>query len=311
MLSSYRYVVEQQTNNISRPKPFLKWAGGKDRLFHQLQQWLPHELNQIRNYYEPFLGSGAVFFNLTQDFSFNNVVLSDINEELILAYKVIQNNVPELIQIIDQYKTRYFKLSTIDKEKFYYEMRSSYNVQRFNINHKKYSDAWIPRAAQMIFLNKTCYNGLYRQNMRGEFNVPFGKNYDPAVYNQQNMELISKLLSNVEIRTTDFESVLKSVDDNSFVYLDPPYKPVSKTANFTDYYKTGFTEQDNKRLMNNLSVLTKRNIKFMLNNSFSVDNDHLTTYYAGYTISTITANRMMSSISDRRGKISEIVITNY
>jgi DNA adenine methylase len=294
-----------------RPKPFLKWAGGKDRLFHQLKQCLPTKLDLVQNYYELFLGSGAVFFNLIQDFSFKNVILSDINEELILVYKVVQNNVGELMQMIDQYKNKYSKLSDIDKAKFYYEMRNSYNVQRFNINHKKYSDNWISRAAQMIFLNKTCYNGLYRQNMRGEFNVPFGKNYNSVIYNQTNMELIAQLLSSVEIKTTDFESILNAVKDNSFIYLDPPYKPITKTANFTDYYKLGFTEKDNERLMNGLNILNKRKIKFMLNNSFPLNDSYLTEYYSDYRISIITANRTMSSISDRRCKVSEIVVTNY
>ncbi|GHT47620.1 restriction endonuclease subunit M [Bacteroidia bacterium] len=301
----------EQGEILTRPKPFLKWAGGKDRLFHQLQQCLPTELDQVQNYYEPFLGSGAVFFNLVQDFSFRNITLSDINEELILVYKVIQNNVGELMQIIDQYKNRYSKLSNIDKEKFYYEMRNSYNIQRFNINHRKYSDIWIPRAAQMIFLNKTCYNGLYRQNMRGEFNVPFGKNYNPVIYNQTNMELIAKLLNDVEIKTTDFESILNAVKDNSFIYLDPPYRPITKTANFTDYYKLGFTEKDNERLMESLNILNKRKIKFMLNNSFPLNDNYLAEYYTDYKVSVITANRMMSSISDRRCKVSEVVVTNY
>lgn len=303
--------VGKQGAVLVRPKPFLKWAGGKDRLFHQLKQCLPIELDLIQNYYEPFLGSGAVFFNLVQDFSFKNIILSDINEELILVYKVVQNNVGELMQMIDQYNSKYSKLSNIDKEKFYYEIRNSYNIQRFNINHKKYSDIWIPRAAQMIFLNKTCYNGLYRQNLRGEFNVPFGKNYNPVIYNQTNMELIAHLLNNAEIKTTDFESILNAVKDNSFIYLDPPYRPITKTANFTDYYKLGFTEKDNERLMNGLNILNKRKVKFMLNNSFPLNDSCLTEYYADYKISVITANRMMSSIPERRSKVSEIVVTNY
>ena len=301
----------EQGDVFIRPKPFLKWAGGKDRLFNQLRQYLPIELSQVQNYYEPFLGSGAVFFNLVQNFSFKNVILSDINEELILVYKVIQNNVGELMQMIDQYKHKYSRLSDIDKEKFYYEMRNSYNIQRFNINHKKYSDTWIPRAAQMIFLNKTCYNGLYRQNIRGEFNVPFGKNYNPTIYSPINMELIAQLFNNVEIKTTDFESILNAVEDNSFIYLDPPYRPITKTANFTDYYKSGFTEKDNKRLMNSLNILNKRKIKFMLNNSFPLNDNYLAEYYSNYNVSVISANRIMSSIPDRRCKVSEIVVTNY
>ncbi|GHT05530.1 hypothetical protein FACS189423_09790 [Bacteroidia bacterium] len=147
--------------------------------------------------------------------------------------------------------------------------------------------------------------------MRGEFNVPFGKNYNPVIYNQTNMELIAKLLNDVEIKTTDFESILNAVKDNSFIYLDPPYRPITKTANFTDYYKLGFTEKDNERLMESLNILNKRKIKFMLNNSFPLNDNYLAEYYTDYKVSVITANRMMSSISDRRCKVSEVVVTNY
>ncbi|MDR0232157.1 MAG: Dam family site-specific DNA-(adenine-N6)-methyltransferase [Dysgonamonadaceae bacterium] len=295
------------------PKPFIKWAGGKDKLYSQLEQWLPFNITKgdFKNYYEPFLGSGAVFFNLAKKVSFDNVVLSDINEELILVYKVVQRDVSELMELLDQYKNRYSKLSDIDKEKFYYDMRFSYNNQRFNINHKKYSELWISRAAQMVFLNKTCYNGLYRQNMRGEFNVPFGKNYHPSIYDQKNIELVSKLLNRVEIKSSDFSSILDNVLNNSFVYLDPPYRPISKTSNFTDYYKLGFTEKDNNRLMEKLNLLNRQNVKFMLNNSFPLNDEYLKKYYANYSVNLITANRMMSGISSKRGKVSEIVITNY
>ena len=176
-------------DNIQHIKPFLKWAGGKDKIYSQLEQFLPDDIchGKIDNYYEPFLGSGAVFFNLAKRYQFKNIFLSDINEELILVYKVVKKNPVELIQILDQLKNKYNRLSDKDKEKFYYDLRTTYNYLRFNINYKKYSDAWVPRAAQMIFLNKTCYNGLYRQNLRGEFNVPFGKNYYPPIYEYDNL----------------------------------------------------------------------------------------------------------------------------
>jgi len=294
-------------------KPFLKWAGGKDKLFKQLERYLPTEIqnNSIKSYYEPFLGGGAVFFKLIQSCNFENVLLSDVNEELILVYKVIQNNVFELMEYLDQLKIKYLKLSNIDKEKYYYDLRAAYNYQRFNINYQRYSEFWIPRAAQMIFLNKTCYNGLYRQNLRGEFNVPFGKNYLPLIYESQNLECISLHLKNVTILSSDFEVILQNVPKDSFVYLDPPYRPISKTSRFNDYYKLRFNETDNNRLVNSLNDLNKSGVKFMLNNSFSVDDQYIDKNYSSFVTSIIVANRMMSSQSNKRGKISEIVITNY
>lgn len=298
--------------NFPNIKPFLKWAGGKDRLFNQLEQYLPSELTRgkIKNYYEPFLGSGAVFFNLIKRKNFDAITLSDVNEELILVYKVVQNDVEELMQILEQIKKKYLGLSDIDKEKFYYELRTSYNYMRFNINYSKYSYLWIARAAQMIFLNKTCYNGLYRQNMRGDFNVPFGKNFTPPLYDRENLLTISSILRKVKIEVADFENVLMQIPENSFVYLDPPYRPISKTARFNDYYKLGFSEDDNNRLIKNLDILTQKGVKFMLNNSF-YDNEYIDKHYTMFNISFIQANRMMSSIPTKRNKVSEVVITNY
>ena len=189
-------------------KPFVKWAGGKYKLFEQIRDKLPVELNkgEIKCYYEPFLGGGAMFFKLVQQYKFDSIFLSDLNEELVLTYKVVQQNVFDLLDYLSQYKRKYDKLSDKDKEAYYYEMRTSYNMQRFNVNFNKYSDFYIPRAAQMIFLNKTCYNGLFRQNLKGEFNVPFGKNFNVQIVDANNLINISTILQNTELRCTDFSS---------------------------------------------------------------------------------------------------------
>ena len=163
----------------------------------------------------------------------------------------------------------------------------------------------------MIFLNKTCYNGLYRQNLRGDFNVPFGKNFSPPLYEYDNMLLISSILKKTNILISDFEDILDQVPQDSFVYLDPPYRPISKTARFNDYYKLGFNEKDNDRLMHLLKILNQNGVKFMLNNSFKVNDEYVQKYYSQYNIAFIKANRMMSSIPNKRNKVSEIVITNY
>lgn len=160
-----------------------------------------------------------MFFKLVQQYKFDSIFLSDLNEELVLTYKVVQQNVFDLLDYLSQYKRKYDKLSDKDKEAYYYEMRTSYNMQRFNVNFNKYSDFYIPRAAQMIFLNKTCYNGLFRQNLKGEFNVPFGKNFNVQIVDANNLINISTILQNTELRCTDFSSSFGNLEKDSFVYL--------------------------------------------------------------------------------------------
>ncbi|MBP1631349.1 MAG: dam [Bacteroidetes bacterium] len=294
-------------------KPFVKWAGGKYRLYEQIRHKLPTELNEgaIKYYYEPFLGGGAMFFRLAQQYKFNSIFLSDLNEELVLTYKVVQYNVSDLLEYLWQYQKKYNSLSDKDKESYFYEMRASYNMQRFNVNFKKFSELYIPRAAQMIFLNKTCYNGLFRQNLKGEFNVPFGKNYNVQIVDSNNLCKISTILQNVEIRCEDFCSSCDDVKSNSFVYFDPPYSPVSKTANFTSYCKGNFYHKDQVRLSNLFRDLDKSGTKLMLSNSYVETNDIISELYKGYYFSYIYSHKTMPSIISKRGKVKELLITNY
>lgn len=297
--------------------PIIKWAGGKTKVFSQLRNKMPIELlnGKIRNYYEPFFGGGAVFFNIIQSLKFDKCVLSDINEELMLLYNVIQRDTKKLIDFVGKFQQQYDSLKELDKEKYYYDIRTTYNIERFNINHNDYSYLFIPRAAQMLFLNKTCYNGLYRQNLRGEFNVPFGKNYYPKIIDKNNLLAVSEILKNVKIECRDFQDICLEIDNtNSFVYLDPPYRPVSKSANFTSYHKLNFTDKDQIRLSETFKVLDNRKIKSMLNNSCINVNDKVGTiekYYEGFNISYISSSSTMSSIMNKRKKINEMVITNY
>lgn len=294
-------------------KPFIKWAGGKYRLFEQLQPKLPKELDNgsIRSYYEPFLGGGGMFFKLIQQCKFDSIYLSDLNEELIIAYQVVRSNVQELLDYLDQYKKKYDKLNEKDKELYYYEMRTAYNVQRFNINFKKYSELWVPRAAQMIFLNKTCYNGLFRQNLKGEFNVPFGKNYNIQIIDSGNLLNVSDILKGVNIECCDFSLTCNRVNDNSFVYFDPPYNPVSKTANFTNYCKNDFSKNDQLRLSKLFKKLDMKGAKLMLSNSYMSDDNIIGEIYKNYSSSYIYSQRTMPSVISKRGKIKELLITNY
>jgi DNA adenine methylase len=208
-------------------KPFLKWAGGKGQLLKQFEKFYPDQLKagKIKHYYEPFVGGGAVFFDIAQKYAIERATLFDINEELVLCYQVIQRNVNELLDFLSQYEKSYLPLEKKDRKVFYYDIRDTFNNDRFDINRKKYSENWIPRAAQIIFLNKTCYNGLFRFNNSGAFNSPAGEYVRPTICDENNLKAVSSTLQSAEIRVSGFEEVMHAANPSSFIYFDPPLPP--------------------------------------------------------------------------------------
>jgi DNA adenine methylase len=304
-------------NSNTKVKPFLKWAGGKGQLVQKFINIYPAELIKgcIKNYYEPFLGGGAVFFDIASNYRINSARLYDINDELILTYKVVQKNVNKLIEFLSRYKTSYLGLSYEKRKEYYYELRRNYNLQRFNTDHKKYSENWIPRAAQMIFLNKTCYNGLFRVNSKGEFNSPAGDYKNPEIFDHENLINASKLLSCSEIIRADFKDFRPENAGESFIYFDPPYRPISHTAYFTSYAKEEFTDADQCVLANLFKELDKKGAKLMLSNSdpknINPDDNFFDMLYKDYYIQRIPARRMVNSDVTGRGEINELVVTNY
>jgi len=299
-------------------KPFMKWAGGKSQLLGQFQKYYPKELKagKIKKYFEPFLGGGAVFLDISQQFSIESAFLTDINEELILAYKVIQRNPETLIEFLWKYSKQYYKLSEEDRKEYFYEVRTNLNLQRFQINYRRYSENWIPRAAQLIFLNKTCFNGLFRLNKKGEFNVPFGKYKNPRILDEENILALSKILQIAEINAGNFYSTENKIDENSFVYFDPPYRPISKTSNFTSYSKYSFNDSDQIQLGKYFSKLNlKKNAKLMLSNSDPTNENPDDTFFKdlfdGFNIIKVNANRMINCNAEKRGQITELLIANY
>ena len=298
-------------------KPFLKWVGGKRQLLEQFEKLYPIELKikKIKNYYEPFVGGGAVFFDIAQNYEVENAFLYDINDELILTYKVIQKDVQKLIEFLFRYDKQYKKLSEEDRKLFYYEIRQNYNLQRFNIDYRKYSDNWVPRAAQTIFLNKTCFNGLFRFNSKGEFNSPVGKYKNPKILDEQNLLNVSKLLEIAIIKKADFSEVKKDIKENSFVYFDPPYRPISKTASFTSYSKFNFQDDEQLKLASLFYELDQQGHKLMLSNSdpknTNPEDDFFETIYSAYNITRVDAKRSINSNGSKRNSIKEIVVTNY
>lgn len=301
----------------SAARPFLKWAGGKNQLLAKFVEFYPEELKtgKIDNYYEPFLGGGAVFFDIAQRYRIKSAFLYDINPELILTYHVIQQNVYQLIEQLNTLKNEYNYLDQKNREKYFYKIRNEFNSTHAKINFSKYNESWITRAAQIIFLNKTCFNGLFRFNRNGEFNVPAGRYKNPKIFDEQNLVQVSELLQIAEIKNAGFETVEQDIAENSFVYFDPPYRPISKTSGFTSYSKFKFDDPEQIKLAGLFHRLNKKTIRLMLSNSdpknINSDDNFFDDIYSNYRISRIQARRMINSDATKRDSINEIVVTNY
>jgi DNA adenine methylase len=301
-----------------KAKPFLKWAGGKTQLLKQFESFYPEslKLGKIKKYIEPFIGSGAVFLEICQKYEIESAHISDINFDLIQAYQVIQRWPDDLIEILGKLQVKFNKSSPMQRQLFFTEIRTQYNLQRQSVSDRKLSKDVINRTAQLIFLNKTCFNGLFRLNSKGEFNVPFGRYKSPKILDAENIYQISQLLQKTEIRSSEFESCYAIADQSSFIYFDPPYRPISKTANFTSYAKSGFTDREQEKLALFYRKLDQeKGSALMLSNSDpkneNIDDDFFEQLYAGYSINRVSASRMINSVGVKRGRISELLIVNY
>jgi len=307
----------KRTRLVPSARPFLKWAGGKTQLLNELTRRLPGELTEgeITKYVEPFVGGGAFFFYLNQRFSFEQCYICDINEELVLSYRVIQRSVNRLISELKTLESDYLSRSEKERETLYYKFRDAFNRKRSEIDFETYSSEWIERAAQIFFLNRTCYNGLFRVNRRGEFNVPFGRYKNPEILNEDNLKGVSELLKTTQILLGDFTRCRKYVDDRTFVYFDPPYRPLNPTSSFTSYSKNGFREEDQVRLAKFFRELDEKGAKIMLSNSDpkneNLDDSFFDDLFSDYYIERVPAKRMINCNGARRGDINELIITNY
>ena len=270
-------------------KPILKWVGGKTQLLNEIEKRIPKKFN---NYFEPFIGGGAVCFN----FEFDNASINDFNPELANLYNVIKTKPFELIQDLKKHKN--------DSE-YYYQIRA---LDRNKEIYNALLD--IEKASRIIFLNKTCFNGLYRVNSKGEFNVPFGKYSNPKICDEENLLKLSNYFKIFDIKITnlDFEEALKEAEKDDFVYLDPPYEPISETSSFTSYNANGFNQEEQKRLKKVCDELTKKGVKWLLSNSAS---PFILELYKDYNIEFVKAKRSINSKGNKRGQINEILIKNY
>jgi DNA adenine methylase len=281
-------------------KPFLKWAGGKTQLLDKIALELPPTINR---YFEPFLGGGAVLFYIIQKYNLKEVIISDINYDLINTYEVIKNNVEALITYLDIYKKQH-------SEKFYYTIRGLESPITKKLNLKVLNDSnlsSIESAARFIYLNKTCFNGLYRVNKDNKFNVPLGRYKNPEIYNKKNLFEISKLLQNVEIKCFSYEKIKNLVKKNDFIYIDPPYDQLNNNS-FTTYTEFNFTREDQIKLRDFYKFLDSKGCKVLLSNSST---NFIKEIYNVYNLKEIDAKRMINCNGKNRGKIKEIIVKNY
>ncbi len=271
-------------NTRVKARPFIKWAGGKSRLIPKMSKLFPPK-NQISRYFEPFLGGGAVFFHLQHPKSF----LSDSNSELVELYEIVRDNVEELIKALKSHKN--------DRD-YFYEIRAQ--------DPAKLSA--IKRAARFVYLNKTCFNGLYRVNSNGGFNVPFGSYKNPAICDKESLRAASLALQSTKLTHGDFQSIVAKAKTTDFIYFDPPYQPLNKTSSFTSYTSGGFGENEQRQLANLYRDLAERGCFVMLSNS---DTPLIRELYKDFTIHEIQASRAINSNGGGRGKITELLIINY
>lgn len=296
-------------DNKSVAKPFLKWAGGKTQLISEIERNLPSKLVQGNfTYIEPFVGSGAVLFWMLNNFpNLKKAVINDINQDLINTYKTIASNPNELISILEILQNEYHDLDGNDEKKkqYYYDKRALYNTRK----EEKTS-----QSALFIFLNRTCFNGLYRVNRKNEFNVPMGSYKKPTICDTENLLAVSEALQKVKILCGDFEQTLPYAEENSLFYFDPPYKPLSETSSFNSYAKDDFNDEEQIRLRDFCSKLDKLNYHWILSNSDvkgkNAEDNFFDDLYSEFSIQRVNAKRSINANPEKRGLLTELLITN-
>ena len=293
-------------------KPFIKWAGGKTQLLPDIRKKYPTELGKsITKYCEPFIGGGAVLFDILSNYQLEEILINDINKELTNTYSQIKSNLNRLLEELEMMQNLFWEMDNDARKVYYYEKRERFNYIKINgdeqINFEK--------AALFVFLNKTCFNGLFRVNKKGLFNVPMGAYKMPVICDRENLTEISRALQNVKISTGDYKATLDFIDENTFVYIDPPYRPISVTASFTSYAETDFNDDEQVALGQFVDRASERGAKVVVSNSDPKNNDDKDNFfddlYNQYSIARITAKRMINCNGESRGNISELLISNY
>lgn len=292
-------------------KPFLKWAGGKGQLLKEIEKYYPFKDGQITKYAEPFVGGGAVLFDILSKYDLKEIYISDINAELISTYCVIRDNVDELIDLLAKYQSEYVPFRQEERKSYYMAKRERFNDLKVIGNESKN----IEKAALMVFLNKTCFNGLYRVNKKGMFNVPMGSYKNPLICDETNLRAVSKKLQNVKIVCDDYRKSADFIDENTFVYFDPPYRPITATASFIAYTETLFNDEEQVELAKFVDKMHRKGAKIVVSNSdpknINTDDNFFDNIYSSQKIKRVDATRMINSNSEARGKIKELLISNF
>ena len=293
-------------------KPFVKWAGGKSQLLTDIRKKYPAKLGKsITKYCEPFVGGGAVLFDILSNFFVKEILINDINAELANTYNQIKMNVDSLIAELYTIQGDFLPLGTEQRKKYYYDKRERFNYLKVNGNES----VNLEKATLFIFLNKTCFNGLFRVNKQGLFNVPMGAYKKPVICDATNLKNISQLLQRVTIRCGDYEECMSFADNRTFIYIDPPYRPLSETASFTSYVEAIFDDEEQLRLVKFVDRLSEKGAQVVVSNSdpknYNENDNFFDELYSNYNIARVAAKRMINCNGDNRGNISELLISNY
>jgi len=291
-------------------KPFVKWAGGKSQILDDIRAKYPAGLGvTVTKYAEPFVGGGAVLFDVLGRYKLDAVYISDINFELIAAYTAIRNNTDTLISFLSEMQIDYWQADENTRKIYYYSKRD-----RFNELKATQSDS-VEIAALFIFLNRTCFNGLYRVNAKGGYNVPMGSYKKPSICDAENLQSVSDCLQRVQIICGDYQISRDFIDSNTFAYFDPPYRPLSETSSFTAYAQDGFGDTEQAQLARYIDELSDKGAFVIASNSdpknTNADDVFFDSLYSKHTIVRVSANRMINSSASGRGKINELLIASY
>jgi DNA adenine methylase len=293
----------------STAKPFVKWAGGKSQILTDIRAKYPQRVDhRIQKYAEPFVGGGAVLFDVLNIYAFDGIYISDVNRELIHTYTIIRDNPDALISTLRELEAQYLPVGEIERKAMYYTKRDRFNELKLSV------DSSIELAALFIFINRTCFNGLYRVNSRGEYNVPQGSYKMPTICDEDNLRAVSEKLQNASIVCADYRQSADFIDSTTFAYFDPPYRPLTKTAGFTAYAQDGFDDHAQAELAGFIDQLSKRGTHIIVSNSDPKNTDAQDNFfdslYSKHTIQRIYANRAINSNGARRGRVSELLIVN-
>lgn len=305
-------VINMKLIDTTGVKPFLKWAGGKGQLLNEIRRRYPNDLgSSLYRYCEPFVGGGAVLFDILSNYKLKEVYINDVNAELINTYNCIKLDVDSLIAYLKRYQKEYLSKNNDDRKEYFYKKRDEYNSFLFDKN----KSLKCQKAALFIFLNRTCFNGLYRVNADGLFNVPMGRYKNPIICNTENLTRINKLLKKVKIHCGDYSKCSDFINENTFVYIDPPYRPLNVTSSFTSYTSVGFADKEQTELCKFYKKLTKQGAKVLLSNSDPTNSNKNDTFfddlYEKFNIERVPAKRMINCNGASRGFVNELLISNY